>query len=247
MFDAHFHIIDPDFPLIENNGYLPEPFTVSMYRDAIKKYHFSGGAVVSGSFQGFDQGYLISALKQLGQNYVGVVNLPHTATDTEIIELYKKGIRAVRFNVYRGGSEDITHVVDFAKRAHRLCGMHVELYIDGPRIEKHFEALSNLPKFSIDHLGLTTSGFDSLLALVKKGAYVKATGFMRVDFDVLTALRKINGINPNALLFGTDLPGTRASRLFNEADIALIKDHFSEKEQENIFEKNAMRFYNLLI
>lgn len=246
MFDAHFHIIDPDFPLIENNGYLPEPFTVSMYRDAIKKYNFSGGAVVSGSFQGFDQGYLISALEQLGQNYVGVVNLPHTATDTEIIELYKKGIRAVRFNVYRGGSEDITHVVDFAKRAHRLCGIHVELYIDGPRIEKHFEALSNLPKFSIDHLGLTISGFDSLLALVKKGAYVKATGFMRVDFDVLTALRKINGINPNALLFGTDLPGTRASRLFNEADIALIKDHFSEKEQENILEKNAMRFYNLL-
>jgi len=73
MFDAHFHIIDSNFPLIENNGYMPEPFTVSAYLEAIKKYHFSGGAIVSGSFQGFDQGYLFSALEKLGQNYVGVV------------------------------------------------------------------------------------------------------------------------------------------------------------------------------
>ncbi len=26
LFDAHFHIIDPRFPLQENDGYLPEPF-----------------------------------------------------------------------------------------------------------------------------------------------------------------------------------------------------------------------------
>ncbi|MCF5281267.1 2-pyrone-4,6-dicarboxylate hydrolase, partial [Pseudomonas syringae] len=28
IFDAHCHIIDPGFPLIANNGYLPEPFAV---------------------------------------------------------------------------------------------------------------------------------------------------------------------------------------------------------------------------
>lgn len=243
MFDAHFHIIDPRFPLIKNNGYMPEPFTASMYRDAMKGYHFTGGAIVSGSFQGFDQGYLLAALQELGDNYVGVVNLPHTATDADIVALYQKRIRAVRFNVFRGGSESIEHVVEFAKRAYALCGMHVELYINGEQIEKNFTVLSQLPKFSIDHLGLTALGFDALLQLVEKGAYVKATGFMRVDFDVLNALRKINHLNPHALLFGTDLPGTRASRLFNQQDLSLIKDNFSNQEQDNIFEKNAMRFY----
>ena len=29
IFDAHFHIIDPDFPLIANQGFLPEPFQAS--------------------------------------------------------------------------------------------------------------------------------------------------------------------------------------------------------------------------
>ncbi len=29
IFDAHFHIIAPEFPLIENKGFLPEYFTIS--------------------------------------------------------------------------------------------------------------------------------------------------------------------------------------------------------------------------
>jgi hypothetical protein len=29
IFDAHFHIIDPRFPLVANQRFLPEPFTVS--------------------------------------------------------------------------------------------------------------------------------------------------------------------------------------------------------------------------
>src|SRR5436190_1640341 len=33
FFDAHFHVIDSRFPLFENNGFLPEEFTVEQYRD----------------------------------------------------------------------------------------------------------------------------------------------------------------------------------------------------------------------
>ena len=68
-FDAHLHIIDPSHPLIENNGYLPDPFTVTDYRARLQRLsdvavEIVGGAVVSGSFQGFDQGYLIEFLRQ---------------------------------------------------------------------------------------------------------------------------------------------------------------------------------------
>ena len=31
LFDAHFHIIDPRFPLVPNRGYLPDRYTVSDY------------------------------------------------------------------------------------------------------------------------------------------------------------------------------------------------------------------------
>ena len=31
IFDAHLHIIDPAYPLVSNEGYLPDPYTVDDY------------------------------------------------------------------------------------------------------------------------------------------------------------------------------------------------------------------------
>lgn len=246
FFDAHFHIIDPKFPMNKNNGFLPAPFVVEQYQRATEKYEIIGGAIVSGSFQGYDQKYLINALNLLGKNFVGVTNLPYETSDDEIKELYGNGIRAVRFNLYRGGSESYLKLLPFAERLYDLCGMHVELYISGEQIEQHYQLLEKLPKFSIDHLGLTQIGQEKLLKLVERGAYVKATGFMRVNFNVATLLKKINKINPAALLFGTDLPGTRAKRQFQENDYDLICHLFDEKQQSNIFYKNAQRLYGVI-
>lgn len=89
--DAHLHIIDPRFPLIENNGYLPPAFTVRQYRERVAGLGIAGGAVVSGSFQGFDQGYLRRALAELGPAFVGVTQVPDTVTDEEITELDAAG------------------------------------------------------------------------------------------------------------------------------------------------------------
>lgn len=58
VFDAHLHIIDLCFPLIPNRGYLPESFSVEDYVEKASALNVVGGAVVSGSFQGFDQDYL---------------------------------------------------------------------------------------------------------------------------------------------------------------------------------------------
>lgn len=66
VFDAHFHVIDPRFPLAPNNGYLPDPFTVDDYLHRVDGLHVNGDAVVSGSFQAFDQSHLKDALVQLG-------------------------------------------------------------------------------------------------------------------------------------------------------------------------------------
>lgn len=244
MFDAHFHIIDPNYPLIANNDYLPDPFIINDYLSLAKQYGFQGGAVVSGSFQGFDQSYLITALQKLGDGYVGVTNLSVETTDEEIVALAKQRIRAVRFNLYRGGSEDVAHIKELAHRIHDLASMHIELYVDSSAISELLALLISLPKVSIDHLGLKQAGLKNLFYLVEHGVHVKATGFMRNNFkDLADVLRQIYNINPNALMFGSDLPGTRASRLFNGDDIVIIKNNFDKQEQANIFGENAEKFY----
>lgn len=247
IFDAHFHIIDPAFPLIANHGFLPAPFTTKIYEIEAKKYNIAGGVIVSGSFQGFDQEYLFHALAQLGPNYVGVLNLSSHASDHDILLLHQNGIKGVRFNLYRGGSETVEKLLPFAKRINDLCGMHVELYISGEQIVHYFNLLSQLPKFSIDHLGLTETGAPELLKLVEKGVHVKATGFMRVNFDPLNRMKTIHAINPEALMFGTDLPGTRANRTFDITDLQLIQNHFSENDCHKIFHDNALKFYGIKI
>ena len=95
VFDAHFHIINPDFPLIANQGYLPQPFLCNDYLDEMAPFTLAGGVVVSGSFQSYDQAYLIDALQRLGPKFVGVTQIPATVSDEQIQQLHDKGIRAI--------------------------------------------------------------------------------------------------------------------------------------------------------
>jgi predicted TIM-barrel fold metal-dependent hydrolase len=211
VFDSHLHIIDPRFPLAANQGYVPEPFTVDDYRAA---FDAAGGAVVAGSFQceGSDpQPWLVDALERLGPTFVGVVELSG-ASDEEILELDATGVRAVRFNLHRGGTLDEA----LAHRVHELAGWHAEVYAGGAVLAALEDRLRELPRLSVDHLGLDAG---ALPVLRRLGCMVKATGFGRVDLDVEATLR---ALDPSKLMFGTDLPGTRARRPFRPADLELV-------------------------
>jgi predicted TIM-barrel fold metal-dependent hydrolase len=245
VFDSHLHIIDPAFQLVPNQGFLPDPFTVDDYLRKARSLGVTAGAIVSGSYQAFDQGYLLSALKRLGPTFVGVTQLPASIPDVEIIRLNEKGVRAVRFNLKRGGSESVEHLESFARRVFDLVGWHVELYVDARDLHELQGILLRLPAVSIDHLGLSKEGFPTLLRLAEKGIRVKATGFGRVDFPVGQALQVIHAANPQALMFGTDLPSTRAPRPFEANDISLLVDALGDKGAELVLWMNAAIFYRI--
>jgi len=242
-FDCHFHIIDKNFPVVANQGFMPDAFTSEDYLERVKAVELCGGAVVSGSFQELDQSYLFHALKFLGPTFVGVTQVPQTISDQELQGLNNVGVRAVRFNVKRGGSEDVRHLESFARRVHQLVGWHTELYVDSTELPALFDTLVSLPAVSIDHLGLSKAGFPTLLKLVEKGVRVKATGFGRIDFDVRSALTDLYAANPRALMFGTDLPSTRAPRPYLDSDYTLVLETLGEEKAANVFYNNAIEFY----
>lgn len=245
FFDSHLHIIDPSFPLVPNNTYLPAPFTSEDYLKAVDNYKLMGGAIVSGSFQAFDQSYLLSALQNLGKSFVGVTQLPYDTSDQQILELDTAGVRALRFNLFRGGSESIKHLVSMAARVYELVGWHIELYVDSKALEELSSTLERLPALSIDHLGLSKAGLPYLLNLVEKGVKVKATGFSRVDFDVSSTIKCLYEANPDSLMFGTDLPSTRAPVPFNNNDVEIVLDTLNSEAASKVFKDNAINFYKL--
>ncbi|RRV05561.1 2-pyrone-4,6-dicarboxylate hydrolase [Pseudomonas sp. v388] len=245
IFDAHCHIIDPRFPLKANDGYLPEPLPVVDYLAQVTPLGIVGGAVVSGSFQGFDQGYLLNALRQLGPGFVGVTQLPATVTDAELDTLNGFGVRALRFNLRRGGSEQLDQLETLARRVHERVGWHSELYVDSRELTDIEQRLRDLPAISIDHLGLSAEGLPALLRLAEHGARIKACGFGRVDFPIAETLRNIQAANPAALMFGTDLPSTRAPRPFRPQDIVLLIEALGETGAKRALWDNAAKFYRL--
>src|SRR3712207_1519021 len=90
---------------------------------------------------------------------------------------------------------------------------------------------------------MTKNGYSALLRLVERGTRVKATGFGRVSFRVPEALQEIAAVDPGALIFGTDLPGTRAERFFEEADIDLILESLGEPLADRVLRENALDWY----
>jgi predicted TIM-barrel fold metal-dependent hydrolase len=246
LFDSHAHVIDPRFPLVANDGFLPAPFTAADYLARAAPLGVLGGAVVSGSFQGFDQTYLRDALRTLGPAFVGVTQLPATASDDEVLALDAAGVRGVRFNLRRGGSAGLAELDALARRVHALAGWHAELYVDGRHLAELEGVLATLPRVVVDHLGLSRAGIPALLRLVGRGVLVKATGFGRLDFDPAPVLRAVADANPHALLVGTDLPSTRSPRPFAPDDLRLVADalggEHTERAQRALW-RNAVALY----
>jgi predicted TIM-barrel fold metal-dependent hydrolase len=229
VFDAHFHVVDPRFPLVANHGYVPAPFTCDDYLAATAGLGITGGAVVSGSFHAFDQTYLLDALARLGPGFVGVTQLPPSVPDAEVRRLDAAGVRAVRFNLRRGGSAGVEHLDELARRLDDLAGWHVEVYADPAELTDLAPVLTKLPRVVIDHLGLTARGLGTVLRLVAQGATVKASGFGRVDLDVPAALRAVAVTDPTALVFGSDLPSTRARRPFSPHDLDVLAEALADE------------------
>lgn len=244
IFDSHFHIIDSRFPLVRNNGYLPPEFTATDYLRSVSDLGVAGGAVVSGSFQALDLSYLTDALATLGPMFVGVANIAETTSDDELLRLAEAGVRGVRFNLYRGGSAEIESVSSLGRRAWDVAGMHVEFYLDAKDLVELEPVIAALPKASIDHLGMTSVHRDVLLRLVSHGVRVKATGFGRVELDVASTVREIHKENPEALMFGTDLPSTRARVPFHPDDVELLADLLAEDASLALYD-NGARFYGV--
>jgi len=247
LFDSHCHIIDHRFPIVPNQGYTPPNFPLEDYLAQAKPLGVVAGAVVSGSFQANDQTYLMDLLPKLGPAWVGVTQIPNDYPDAEIARLDALGVRAVRFNVFRGRIDSVDDIVALATRCHSVVGWHSEIYADAAALKPHIDRLAKLTKFSIDHLGMNGEGLPVLLDLVAAGWKVKATGFGRVKMDVPKVLEAVAKKSPDALVFGTDIPSTRAQRPFLTSDIDLIEKVIGPELAKKAFWDNPLALYKVKV
>ena len=144
MFDAHFHVIDPRFPLVPNQGYLPEPFTVADYRVACRV--LTAARSFRGPSRRSTRRTSSTRCRVWAPGFVGVAQVPPSISDAEVLALRDAGVRAFRLNLVRGGSLD---GVELAWRLWELAGWHLEVYADASSLP-----VLDVPRLVLDHLGL---------------------------------------------------------------------------------------------
>lgn len=245
LFDAHFHIIEPNYPLIKNNGFLPNYYSIKEYLKEMDQLNLEpiGGAIVSGSFQGYDQSYLFHVLSQLPATFVGVAQVPATISIEELKKLNHSGVRAIRFNLYRGMIRSDRELSELSVYVYETFGWHTEFYLDGAKIPELLPLLSKIPVFTIDHLGMNRLSKESLEILVELNCYFKVSGFGRISFEPLSFIKTVMDRRSDRLIFGTDLPGTRARRKYQTLDMELLEMNFSKTALKKILMENALKLY----
>ena len=81
---------------------------------------------------------------------------------------------------------------------------------------------------------------------MKNGVPIRLTGFGRVEYsreELSELIRVLYEMNPDGLIFGTDLPSTRAAYRFSREDIELIQEVLNEEECQKVFWKNGYEWY----
>ncbi|MCQ4159013.1 amidohydrolase family protein [Roseomonas sp. GC11] len=242
VLDAHFHVFDPAAALPGDGGYHPPAFSVAQYRAAAAPLGVAGGVLVAASTHGLDPAPLLAALEELGPRFVAIAAADPSLTDEALRALAARGVRGLRYILYRGAGLEIGAALDMADRAHAVAGLHAQFYADAAHLAPWLGRLRGMAgRLVIDHLGMTEAGLPVVLELAAAGAKVKATGFGRVELPVEEALRRIAAVAPRALIFGTDMPSTRARRPFAAEDMDTLRRIAGEAP----FWENAADFYGI--
>ncbi|HHU45698.1 MAG TPA: amidohydrolase family protein [Actinomycetales bacterium] len=261
IIDSHFHIIGAR-DLRPDRAFAPPPFTVDRYlqltdrmADAARWSRVAGGVVFGGSLQTREE-TLAEALEELeleaqsrgfaredGRNFVGVITGTTELGSDRILALDAKGIRGIRFNLLKGQEIAVGDLEALARKVHDLAGWTTDVNVDIAARPDVADVLPELPAAAVNHLGMSEQGIERVAELAGAGVRVKASGFGRLDFPVAEALDRIHSVNPRALMFGTDLPGTHAPRRFDRSDVDVILDVLGEWEMPRVMRDNALAFY----
>lgn len=110
-------------------------------------------------------------------------------------------------------------------------------------IDPHFPLVPNQgylpPAFDADAYRREVAGLDV------RGGFVKATGFGRLDFEVAPVLQRLVAEISAGVVFGTDLPSTRAKRRFAASDVDLVRETLGEALAARVLHENGRAIHRI--
>lgn len=160
-------------------------------------------------------------------------------------------------------SPPLATIQAFLRRINDLLGWHAEFYLRSSSLHSAssdlFRMLAAAPRVVVDHLGMDVdegadgkgASFALLLELLRTGnsVYVKASGFGRTSTScpviLASRVQALYSVKPTGVIFGSDVPGTRARVPFQPGDVALIEQALGGEGARRVLNLNGRDLYHL--
>ena len=229
--DCHFHVFGPAGRYPHNQAdlrYAPPVAPVEGYLALAKKLGIERFVFVQPSAYGRDNRCMLDAMRELGTNCRGIVDIDENAPDAELERLHALGVRGVRINVPPVKPREAGFAAKLLPRIERLAGRCAEIGWQLDFLTPGWltsELMPTLGKLSVDftiaHFGMFFAkdgvkqpGFQALLGLLRSGerhCWVKLTGVYRVSVakgfaDAAPMARALIEAAPDRLIWGSDYP-----------------------------------------
>jgi len=229
--DAHFHVFGPAGRYPYNQAdlrYAPPLAPVEDFLAIAKKLGTERFVFVQPSAYGRDNRCMLDAMRELGTNCRGIVDIDENAPDAELERLHALGVRGVRINVPPVKPREAGFAAKLLPRIERLTGRCAEIGWQLDFLTPGWltsELMPTLGKLSLDftiaHFGMFFAkdgvkqpGFQALLGLLRSGerhCWVKLTGVYRVSVakgfaDAAPMASALIEAAPDRLIWGSDYP-----------------------------------------
>jgi predicted TIM-barrel fold metal-dependent hydrolase len=259
----HFHVLGPQarFPYAATRKYTPPDAPLAQSLALHDTLGIARGLVVHANTHGFDNAVDLDAVARSSGRYLAVVRLDAKATREGCRTLHAAGARGVRFafNPQHGGTLD-EKVFEHVLKCIEGLGWFVELHFEGAAIRGLRKWLEGIPAtVVIDHIGrvdvcagVGQEPFQILCELMKRpNFWTKVSGVDRLTEkgppydDVAPFARRVAGIAPERVIWGSDWPHTGvfdAKRMPEDgALLKFLSETFDEKMRNRILVLNPER------
>jgi 2-pyrone-4,6-dicarboxylate lactonase len=227
--DCHFHVFGPAGRYPHNQAdlrYAPPVAPVEDFLALAKTLGLERFVFVQPSAYGRDNRCMLDAMREVGTNCRGIVDIDENAPDAELERLNALGVRGVRINVPPVKPYEAGFAAELLPRIERLAGRCAEVgwqldfLTPGWLTAELMPTLAKLKlDFTIAHFGMflakesvQQAGFRQLLDLIRLGrCYVKLTGVYRMSVakgfaDVAPMARALIEAAPDRVIWGSDYP-----------------------------------------
>ncbi|RYE70172.1 MAG: hypothetical protein EOO79_00440 [Oxalobacteraceae bacterium] len=239
VIDAHAHIFEQRLPMVSPRRYTPDrDALLDDYLLELDRNGFSHGVLVQPSFLGFDNSYLLDALRVCPNRLRGVVVVDTDIAEENLLELAASGVVGVRLNLIGTATPDFRAGPwpDFLARLRR-AGLHVELTCAAAELQGLLPGLiASGNQVVVDHfgrpdgpLGMDDPGFRCLLDMgASRQVWVKLSAAYRMDLsrssgrEVVARLAEALGLE--RLVWGSDWPHTHFTNRMDFASARQLLD-----------------------